>query len=120
MSLGEFILAQSPHNMQGLLIGIFFFSQIANFVIFLVELNCFVWILSVIAGVDVILICLYVAVARSYRKRQREEPSQHNQQQVIEDVYELYFNQESENITSLEPVLNIEEISMLRVGHDVN
>ena len=54
------------------------------------------------AGVYVILICLYIAVARFYKKRQREEPSQHNQQQVVENVYELYFNQEIEKSTSLE------------------
>ena len=52
------------------------------------------------AGVYVLLICMYVAVARFYRKRQREEPSQHNQQQVVEDAYELYLNQEIEKTTS--------------------
>ena len=61
------------------------------------------------AGLYVILICVYVAVARFYRKRQREEPSQHNQQQVVEHVYELYLNQEMEESTSLEFNLNIED-----------
>ena len=59
--------------------------------------------------VYVILICLYVAVARFYRKRQREEPSQHNQQQVVEHVYELYLNQEIEKSTSLEFNLIIDD-----------
>ena len=95
-SMSEFILVQSPHTMQGLLIGIFYSSQVINVVIYSVKFSpylCFTWIYTVEAGVYVILICLYVAVARFYRKRQREEPSQHNQRQVVEDAYELYLTQ---------------------------
>ena len=106
----EFTLAQSPHNMQGLLIGIYFSSQfIYNATVFLQNLYCFTWKYAVQAGVYVILIFLYVAVARFYRKRQREEPSEHNQQQVVEHVYELYLNQEIEKSTSLESNLIIED-----------
>ena len=60
------------------------------------------------AGLYVILICLYVAVARFYRKRQREEPSQHNQQQVVEDAYELYLTREiDESIKSETDVVHV-------------
>ena len=109
ISMFEFTLAQSPHNMQGLLIGIYYSSQfIYNTTYFLQNLYCFTWKYAVQAGVYVILICLYVAVARFYRKRQREEPSQHNQQQVIEDAYELYLTREiDESIKSETDVVHV-------------
>ena len=64
----------------------------------------------------IVFIFLYVVVAaKFYRKRQHEEPSQYNQQQVVEHVYELYLKQEIEKSTlfesnSIKPITQEDEL----------
>ena len=38
---------------------------------------------------------MFVVVAVKYQRRMRDELTQHNQQQVVEDVYERYLAQET-------------------------
>jgi len=98
----EFICAQSPYSMKGLIIGLMW-SLILIFLIVAVLLteawslgwekpfsspSCgtvyylFATLLSV-GGLAV-----YVAVARWYKRRERDEPA--NQQAIVEDIYDRY------------------------------
>ena len=106
VSQSEFIVAQSPHNMKGMLIG--FGWAINALSVALGELIPVIWYLSwtdpvtipscgiwyyvstaVLASAALLLVC---AAIRWYRMRMRDEPSL--QQGLVEDVYERYTAQQ--------------------------
>ena len=103
----EFICAQSPFSMRGMLIGLFYASQ-AIFVslvglligiivaafkikgaqeILLGNLSCGSWNLSISIGIGIIGFIVYIIAAKRYSKRER---GGHiiNEQTVLEEYYE--------------------------------
>ena len=97
LTVFEFILAQSPHNMQGLLIGIWYSAYMVNLSIAALEqIDCFLGIASIKALLSLVFTVMFVVVAVKYQRRMRDELTQHNQQQVVEDVYERYLAQETQ------------------------
>ena len=94
----EFILAQSPRSMQGFLIGLWYAYQslglLSELVTSLIQtkdsiVQCYYWSISSIfigkAGLAVISFTLYLVVSRQFKYRQREENSQVNYQNIIEE-----------------------------------
>ena len=93
----EFILAQSPRSMQGFLIGLWYAYQslglLSELVTSLIQtegsIRCYYWSISSIfigkAGLAVISFTLYLVVSRQFKYRQREENSQVNYQNIIEE-----------------------------------
>ena len=103
LTVFEFILAQSPHNMQGLLIGIWYSAYLINLIISALEqIGCFLWITSIKASVSVVLLVAFVLVGIKYQRRLRDEPTQHNQQQVLEEVYDKYLTQEHTSANNIQ------------------
>ena len=95
LTVFEFILAQSPYNMQGLLIGIWYSAYTANLAIAVLEqIGCFLGNTGVKALLSLISTIFFVIVAVKYQRRIRDEPTEHNQQQVVEDIFEKYLTQE--------------------------
>ena len=95
-ALYEFICAQSPHAMKGMLIGLSFtirgLFQLLGFILnilFLIInryfLNCATdfYILTVVIGL--VGLAVYVYVARKYKLRQRDEPC--HVRRFVEDYY---------------------------------
>ena len=83
-ALYEFICAQSPHSMKGLLIGLsftikgFFQALAAVMVIFFNfidfhSLNCDTWYYMINIILGLVIFTVYVLVARRYKYRQRED-----------------------------------------------
>ena len=112
LTVFEFILAQSPYSMQGLLIGIWYCSYTVTLVIVVIEqIICFVWLTSIKIGLALAFTVIYVAVALKYRRRVREEPTEHNRQQVVENVYEKYIMQrDSEPVKYDSIAVTVEEL----------
>ena len=111
----EFVSAQSPHNMKGLLVGMFFavrglftlLGLIALYPIAIsyhhhsirhIGLSCgtFYYTLLVVVGVCTLL--LYRVVVRRYRFRRREEEPFN--QIYIENYYEHHSPQTNRNVTN--------------------
>ena len=102
ISILEFICAQSPYSMRGLMIGIFFFVY-GLFVGFLGIVlfafaegfknysgkpSCGSWYLMAVIVIGAIGTLLYVIAAKWYRKRQRGGQTNINHQTVVESYYE--------------------------------
>ena len=87
IALYEFICSQSPHSMKGLLIGLSFaikglFQVFAAVLALLFSLamdnthiSCGVSYYVMNAGVGVVTVLVYVWVAKKYKNRERDEPS---------------------------------------------
>ena len=90
----EFILAQAPRNMQGLLIGIWYAYQgVAVLVqlatVTLIKYKRYSCLLSVIKlPIAVASFIVYVIISHWYRYRERNELSDINQQNIIEEYTE--------------------------------
>ena len=85
----EFILAQGPHHMQGLLVG-FWGIQFAiegMLGIILAELSLFVFY-SVVTGLMLSSFIAFTVIMHQYRFRIRNEPSDINVRSNIEEIYE--------------------------------
>ena len=103
LTVFEFILAQSPHNMQGLLIGIWYSAYLVNLIISALEqVGCFVWITSIKAVLSIVCLAAFVFVGIKYQRRVRDEPTQHNHQQVLEDIYDKYLTQQEHTATNIQ------------------
>ena len=83
-ALYEFICAQSPHSMKGLLIGLSFaikgfFQALATVMVILFtfiashSLNCGTWYYMINIILGLVIFTVYVLVARRYKYRQRED-----------------------------------------------
>ena len=101
----EFICAQSPYSMRGLLIGLFYavesvFMLLVGLLFGIIvavfnhhkdellnHLSCGSWYLSFSIGIGIIGFILYVVAAKCYRKRERDG-RQINEQTVLEGYYE--------------------------------
>ena len=97
----EFILAQAPRNMQGLLIGIWYAYQAVGVLVQLGTIVTFKyaeysslppiikWSLAIISFI------VYVIVSRWYRYRERNEVSDVNERGIIEEYTERQLLQQS-------------------------
>ena len=90
----EFILAQAPRSMQGLLIGLWYAYQSLAVVVRLVsvltlqDVHCHYWPYIVKTVLAIVSLLLYLLVSHWYKYRQREEPSNINRQAIIEEYTE--------------------------------
>ena len=108
----EFICAQSPYSMRGLLIGLFYAIE-ATFIsligltlgIFVAvfdhhqndllhQLSCGSWYLITSIGIGIVGFIIYVTAAKFYKQRERGG-YQVNEQTVIESYYEPKDNQQT-------------------------
>ena len=101
----EFICAQSPYSMRGMLIGLFYailavFVSLIGLVVGIVvaifnnhkddllhELSCGSWYLVTSVGIGIVGFLLYLIAAKCYKKRERGG-YQVNEQTVLEGYYE--------------------------------
>ena len=100
----EFICAQSPENMRGLLVGIFFsiqgtfslLSVLLEYIFklravysypFLVRtgLTCAFWYYFILVGLSVVGLTVYLLVAMRYKRRQRDNVF--NDMNMIEEYF---------------------------------
>ena len=103
----EFIVAQSPYGMKGLLIGSTWSLSVISFAIG-TALNtawtygwkspfsspsCGTYYYLFVTLLSVAGLVVYIAVARWYKRRERDEPE--NQQAMVEEVYNRYVQQEN-------------------------
>ena len=101
MTVLEFIFAQAPHSMQGLLIGLWYALQSINVGITVVEINIFGdvssaachWEYYVVKTVLVFLsVVLFICSSRKYKYRKLNEDIDVNIQQEIEQAFERNFD----------------------------
>ena len=107
-TLSEFIVAQSPYSMKGLLFGSIWSLLVISFAIG-AALNlawsygwkspfsfpsCGTYYYLFVTLLSVAGLVVYIAVARWYKRRERDEPE--NQQAIVEDIYDRYIQQESD------------------------
>ena len=107
----EFISAQSPHSMKGLLVGVFFsvqgFFRLLGIIVILplsltqpwpktlpsVVSCCFVYFLFILMT-GLLGFLLFIIAAKKYKYRERDDISHY--QRDIEDVYTRYLIQETD------------------------
>ena len=100
VSVLEFILAQSPRSMQGILIGLWYAYQSLGATVYLVlnlnieNIGCNYWPFIVKTSFAALSVVIYVVVSSQYKYRQREEPSNTNYQAIIEHYTERQLNQQ--------------------------
>ena len=88
LSILEFLLAQGPYDMQGLLIGLWYTNKSLHWILYLFtqytpfEEN-FISILK--TCLSFVSLILFVIVSRRYKYRQRNEISDINRQHIIEE-----------------------------------
>lgn len=96
----EFILAQAPRSMQGLLIGIWFMESAIttiNTALNISSIPCHWLYYAVIVGLVCLSVLLYSISAYKYNYRQRNEKSEINERIIITQYTERQLNrQESE------------------------
>jgi len=107
-TLSEFIVSQSPYSMKGLLFGSMWSLLVISFAIG-AALNlawsygwktqfsspsCGTYYYLFVTLLSVAGLVVYIAVARWYKRRERDEPE--NQQAIVEDIYDRYIQQESD------------------------
>ncbi len=89
----EFVCAQSPYNMRGLLTGymilLVFLSISLNNLISDFRLIKFYTVPSIFTALSVIGLVLYCLLARWYKRRVRDED--YNAHRVVEEVYDRYL-----------------------------
>ena len=94
LTILEFILAQAPRSMQGLLIGLWYAYQSLGVavrllsVLTLQDVHCHYWPYIVKTVLAIISLLLYLIVSRRYKYRQRDEFSNINCQAIIEEYTE--------------------------------
>ena len=96
LTIYEFIIAQAPYHMQGLLIGILYSQLSIKYVSVNIALNSELghnWLYYTIKSLIVLLsLLLYCFVSRQYKQRQRDEPSTINERVIIEEYWERTLN----------------------------
>lgn len=92
MSQLEFIMAQAPHTMKGILVGITYLQFLTSFLVsFFGSLTiigmsmCFYFSITVIQAV---ILIMYSIVAKYYKYRQQDDESVLNLRDTIVDIYE--------------------------------
>ena len=97
----EFILAQAPRNMQGLLIGIWYAYQAVAIMIkvlstFVYQFTHYNYVVTCVKlALAVVSFVLYIIVSHWYCYRERDEPSDINEQNIIEEYTEKQLQEES-------------------------
>ena len=93
----EFVCAQSPYNMRGLLTGymifLLFLSLSLNYLVRLLPNGRYLPIYtlpSIFTALSVIGLVLYCILARWYKRRVRDED--YNARRVVEEVYDRYLS----------------------------
>ena len=92
MTTLEFICAQAPLRMKGVLVSLWYASQAVNYLfigvpeIFITDSDAWNIYQSVKIGLILISLVAYVVVSRRYRYRLRDEVV--NEQYLVEEVYE--------------------------------
>lgn len=87
VSVLEFILAQSPRSMQGLLVGLWYAYQSLGLAIHLLLTlfaNCTYWPLIVKTLGTAVSVIVYTIISHRFKYRRREEPSDINYRTIIE------------------------------------
>ena len=99
----EFVCAQAPYSMKGLLIGtnysIIGLGSLLGVILFIIWYfawrddavttpDCGFWYFLFTSGLTLVFLVVFCVVARWYRRREREEP--HNEQKLVEDAYSKY------------------------------
>ena len=98
----EFIFAQAPCRMQGLLVGFwgiqFSTQYVFLFLTFLLSFNhTFLVYYSAATGLMLLSLIMFSVVMYRYRYRVRNEPSDINVRSTIEEIYERELNTQSED-----------------------
>ena len=106
LSALEFILAQGPRSMQGLLIGLWYAYQSVNVLLQVSSLllnlhqHFHYWLTVLKTCLAVLSLILFIIISRCYKYRQREESSEINQQAVIEEYTERQLIRDREAFDS--------------------
>ena len=97
----EFVCAQSPYSMRGLLSGLYFFFLIMSVTLGMTGFNsflgschskhCLIIPYSIGGGLSIAGFLLYLVVAGRYKRRVRDE--EYNPQTHIEAIYDRYLTQ---------------------------
>ena len=94
LSALEFILAQGPRSMQGLLIGLWYAYQSVYVLVGVPSLllhsyqNFHYWLTVLNTSLAVLSLIVFIVIFRWYKYRQREESSEINRQAIIEEYTE--------------------------------
>ena len=100
LTIDEFIIAQAPYHMQGLLIGIFYSQLSIKYASFNIAFNSELghkWLYYTIKSLIVLLsLLLYCFVSSQYKQRQRDEPSTINERVIIEEYWERTLNRKKD------------------------
>ena len=103
LSALEFILAQGPRSMQGLLIGLWYayqsvYLQLQIPALFLQSYQHFqYWLTIVKTCLAVVSFTVFIIISHWYKYRQREESSEINRQAVIEEYTERQLTTDRES-----------------------
>ena len=100
LTVYEFIIAQAPYHMQGLLIGLFYSLLSINYASVSIALSSelgYNWMYYTIKSLIVLLsLLLYCFVSSQYSQRQRDEPSTINERVIIEEYWERTLNRKED------------------------
>ena len=103
----EFVLAQSPRSMQGLLIGFWYAMQSFNVLLmtllFTLDGGCSYISYAVRAGLAIVSFVMYLLTARWYTARKRQESSNIQQNIIIEEYTARMLRHEAEELNSKDP-----------------
>ena len=112
LTILEFILAQAPRSMQGLLIGLWYAYQSLAVgvrlvsVLTLQDVHCHYWPYIVKTVLAIVSFLLYLLVSRWYKYRQRDEPSNINRQAIIEEYTERQLiNTSTTNVDTIDIII---------------
>ena len=101
----EFICAQSPYSMKGVLMGISFVAQAASVgcsagLLIVIKKyvkpdgKCGIWLHAAIAGALIVVILVHVIISRCYKFRERDEVMG-NEQMFAENYFDKYLTPRS-------------------------
>ena len=103
LSALEFILAQGPHSMQGLLIGLWYAYQSVYLQLQIPDLflklyqHFHYWLTILKTCLAVVSFTIFIIISHYYKYRQREESSEINIQPVIEEYTERQLTTDRES-----------------------
>ena len=94
LSALEFILAQAPRSMQGLLIGLWYAWYSVKMLLTIMSYVAFrhnyrqYWPSLLRVVLSIVSLLLFLVVSSCYRRRRRQEPSTINQHIIVEEYTE--------------------------------
>ena len=103
-SLFEFVVAQAPNRMRGIMMGLmitaFGFGTIGNYILSKIfqqlqaaSPSCAFYYYLVLSLLLLLILIVFVILAKRYKLREREKHI--NIQAIVEEHYERYFDQEA-------------------------